>query len=70
MAVALPARMLDIHCRSGRIVFEPFTGTGTTLIAADQLNRKCYGIEISPQYVAVILERWSKATGKEPRLES
>ena len=51
------------------IVYDPFLGSGTTLIAADQLNRKCYGLEISPQYVAVILERWSKLTGGEPKLD-
>lgn len=49
-------------------VYEPFCGSGTTLIAAEQLNRKCYGMEISPAYVAVILQRFQDATGKTPVL--
>lgn len=38
-------------------VYEPFSGSGTTFVAAEQLSRTCYGIEIDPKYVAVILER-------------
>lgn len=48
------------------LVYDPFLGSGTTLIAAEQLGRRCYGIEIAPQYVAVTLQRWADATGKEP----
>ena len=40
-------------------------GSGTTLIAAGQLGRKCYGMEISPQYCDVIVTRWEKLTGKK-----
>jgi len=50
------------------IVFEPFSGTGTTIIACEKLNRKCRAMEIAPKYVAVALERWSVATGKTPEL--
>ena len=53
---------------NGDVVFDPFLGSGTTLIAAEQLNRRCYGIEISPAYVAVILQRYVDATGKQPEL--
>jgi DNA modification methylase len=42
-------------------VYEPFAGSGTTLVASQNLNRKCYAIELSPAYVAVILERMSEA---------
>lgn len=52
------------------LIYEPFSGSGTTIIACEQLNRRCYAIEISPQYVQVALERWRKFTGKEPVLES
>lgn len=45
------------------IVYEPFCGSGTTLIAAEQLGRKCYGMEISPQYCDVIVKRWEQLTG-------
>lgn len=49
--------------------YEPFTGSGTTMLAAEQLERKCYGMEISPKYCAVILERM-KAAGCECTLDS
>ena len=45
-------------------VYDPFLGSGTTLIAAEQLGRKCYGMEISPQYCDVIVKRWENLTGK------
>ena len=48
-------------------LFDPFLGSGTTLIAAEQLGRKCYGMELSPQYCDVIVERWQNLTGKEAR---
>jgi DNA modification methylase len=47
------------------IVYEPFCGSGTTLIAAEQLGRKCYGMEISPQYCDVIVKRWETLTGRK-----
>jgi DNA modification methylase len=46
-------------------VFDPFLGSGTTLIAAEQLGRKCYGMEISPQYCDVIVKRWETLTGRQ-----
>jgi DNA modification methylase len=46
-------------------VYEPFCGSGTTLIAAEQLGRKCYGMEISPQYCDVIVKRWETLTGRQ-----
>ena len=49
------------------IIYEPFSGSGTTLIACEQLGRKCRAIEISPAYVAVAIQRWADATGKEPK---
>lgn len=49
-------------------VFDPFSGSGTTIIACEQLGRKCRAIEISPAYVAVALQRWADATGKTPKL--
>ena len=51
-------------------VYDPFLGSGTTLIAAEQLGRKCYGIEISPQYCDVIVKRWETLTGKKAVLEN
>jgi DNA modification methylase len=48
------------------LVYDPFLGSGTTMIACEQIGRKCRGIEISPAYVAVILQRYIDATGEEP----
>ena len=52
------------------VIFDPFLGSGTTLIAAEQLGRKCYGMELSPQYCDVIVERWQNLTGKEAKLDA
>jgi len=49
-------------------VFDPFLGSGTTMIACERLNRRCRGIELSPAYVAVCLERWHLETGLDPEL--
>ena len=45
-------------------VYDPFLGSGTTVIACEQLGRRCYGLEIEPKYVDVILQRWENFTGK------
>jgi len=49
-------------------VYDPFLGSGTTLIAAEQLGRKCYGMEISPRYCDVIVKRWETLTGRKAEL--
>ena len=59
-------RMLIADCTSGD-VYDPFSGSGTTIIACEQLGRKCRAIEISPAYVAVAIQRWADATGNEPK---
>lgn len=48
----------------GQAVYDPFLGSGTTVIAAEQEGRACYGIELNPAYVDVIVERWQKFSGK------
>ena len=53
--------------KEGQLVFDPFLGSGTTLIACEQIGRKCRAIEISPAYVAVALQRWAGMTGKKPK---
>ena len=55
---------------TGARIYDPFLGSGTTLIAAEQLGRKCYGMEISPQYCDVIVKRWENLTGKKAALDS
>ena len=46
-------------------MYDPFGGTGTTLIAAEKLNRKCYMMELDPKYIDVIVQRYVDFTGKE-----
>ena len=64
----LVTRALENSCEIDDVVIEPFSGSGTTIIACEQLGRKCRAIEISPAYVAVALQRWADATGKTPKL--
>jgi DNA modification methylase len=52
---------------SESIVLDPFSGSGTTIIACERTGRKCRAIELNPAYVAVAIQRWADATGKEPR---
>ncbi|HIC66135.1 MAG TPA: site-specific DNA-methyltransferase [Paracoccus sp.] len=52
----------------GQAVYEPFMGSGTTLIAAETTGRVCYGIELNPAYVDVAVARWQNLTGKEATL--
>lgn len=63
--VGLFAKMLENSTTVGSLIYEPFCGSGTTLIAAEQLGRKCYGMEISPAYCDVIVKRWETLTGKK-----
>jgi DNA modification methylase len=51
----------------GTNIYDPFLGSGTTLIAAEKLNRRCYGLEIEPKYCDVIVERWQNFTGQKAR---
>jgi DNA modification methylase len=63
------ARPIRNHGGKDDDVYDPFLGSGTTLIACEQLGRKCYGIEISPTYCDVIVQRWENLTGKKAILE-
>jgi len=49
----------------GQAVYDPFLGSGTTIIAAETEGRHCYGLEISPEYCDIIINRWQNFTGKE-----
>jgi DNA modification methylase len=66
--VAMMARCIKSSAHERGVVVEPFLGSGSTLIAAEQLGRKCYGMEISPAYCDVIVKRWETLTGKKARL--
>jgi DNA modification methylase len=65
--VELVARMIANSSRRGDSVYDPFRGSGTTLLAAHQLGRIGYGMEIEPSYVAVTLERMTQL-GLKPEL--
>ena len=67
--IEMMARAIKSSTQDGGLLVEPFLGSGTTLIAAEQLGRKCYGMEISPAYCDVIVQRWENLTGKKAVLE-
>ena len=56
-------RPISYHTEPGDICLEPFLGSGTQLIAAERLARRCYAIEMEPTYVDVAIERWEAFTG-------
>ena len=58
------------HTERGEVIYDPFLGSGTTLIAAELTGRICYGLDIDPKYVDVIVYRWQQLTGKAATLES
>lgn len=62
------ARPIRNHGAVGDVVYEPFSGSGTTLIACENLSRRCRAVEISPAYVAVTLQRWADHTQRTPVL--
>jgi len=57
------------HTLPGESCYDPFLGSGTTLIAAEQTGRVCYGVELDPKYVDVIVRRWQQYTGKQAVLD-
>jgi len=61
----LPNFIVGNFTKEAEVVFEPFLGLGTTLIACEQLGRTCYGMEMDPKYCEVICRRWEKITGKK-----
>ena len=63
--IALCSRAIKSSSREGEIVLDVFGGSGSTLIACEQLNRKCYMAEISPNYVDVIIQRYINLKGTD-----
>lgn len=60
---------IDTCTNIGENIYEPFCGSGSTLIACEKTGRKCFGMEIDPHYCDVIVERWEKFTGKKAILD-
>ena len=63
--IALIGRLIANSSKKGETVLDLFGGSGSTLIACEQLHRKCYMMEYDPQYADVIIERWEQLTGKK-----
>jgi DNA modification methylase len=63
-------RPIENNSSPGQAVYEPFSGSGTTLIAAEMSGRACHAIELSPAYVDVAVLRWQAFTGLEATLEA
>lgn len=66
--VALPEKAINLT--KSNTVLDLFLGSGSTLIACEKTNRRCFGMEIDPHYCSVIIERWQKFTGLKAVLES
>ena len=63
-------RPIENNSSPGQAVYEPFSGSGTTIIAAEMTGRACHAIELSPAYVDVAVRRWQDFTGNEATLEA
>lgn len=63
--IPLFAYQMQNNTKQGDLVMDLFGGSGTTLIVAEQTNRKCFMMEFDPKYVDVIIDRWEKLTGKK-----
>ena len=63
--VELMAELIKNSSRKGEAVLDSFGGSGSTLMACEQLERRCYTCELNPLYIDVIIERWEKFTGKK-----
>jgi DNA modification methylase len=68
--VALVADAMRDCSRRGEIVLDPFMGSGTTILAAERVGRRAYGLEIDPLYVDVAVRRWQSFTGRDALLEA
>ena len=58
-------RPIEWHTKPGEVVYEPFSGSGTQIIAAERLGRRCFAMELSPAFVQVAITRWQEFTGRE-----
>ena len=63
-------RPIENNSSPGQAVYDPFVGSGTTIIAAEMTGRVCHAIELHPPYVDVSVLRWQNFTGKEATLEA
>jgi len=66
--INLLAGLVADGSKEGMTIYEPFGGSGSTLLACERLNRKCFAMEIMPHYCDVIIQRWENRTGKKAAL--
>jgi len=66
--IELMARVMKSSLPKGGLCYEPFAGSGSTLIGAEQTGRDCYTMELTPEYCDIIIERWEKLTGEKAKL--
>ncbi|MBR1194368.1 site-specific DNA-methyltransferase, partial [Bradyrhizobium sp. AUGA SZCCT0160] len=62
-------RPIENNSSPGQAVYDPFSGSGTTIIAAEMTGRSCFAIDIDPAYVDVTVQRWQAFTGEVARLD-
>lgn len=62
--VALARWFIENYCSNSKVLIDPFLGSGMSLIAAQETNKKCIGFELSPHYCTVIIQRWERLTGE------
>jgi len=62
-------RPISYHTKPGGLIYEPFSGSGTALIAAEEMGRTCYAMEQAPQFVDVAVVRWEAFTGRKAERE-
>src|SRR5689334_3218386 len=67
--VDLMRRPILNHLKRSEAVYDPFLGSGTTLAAAELTQRVCFGLELDPKYVDVIVQRWETLSGKKAKLD-
>lgn len=60
----IPHRCILSYTQRNQIVFDPFSGSGQTLLAAEQDGRTCYAMELDPKFVEIAVQRWEQATGR------
>ena len=70
MPVHVPIFVIQELCNAAKSVYEPFCGTGTTIIAAEKTKKQSFSMELDPKYCDVIVKRWQDFTGKQATLES
>ncbi|MGO8685197.1 MAG: DNA modification methylase [Thermoleophilia bacterium] len=67
--VELIRRPIEWHTKPGELIYEPFSGSGTAIVAAEQTKRRCYALELSPVFVDVAVLRWQRFAGQEAILD-